>query len=526
MEFIPGNKVTPLIGADAILRGLADALGRARRCAMLSYWALDPDLPLPDEASRTWGDLLVERAEAGVEIFLCTSDFDPLVAYRLHEAAWRRLERLAELRRCLPEASRERLHMICARNETRTNPLLAMVVQPLLQGRLWRVAHALNKTARAEGDAAAETRFRHLPGLHRRLKRTSGGFRPASFFGYQEPWAGSRHEKSCVVDAGLALVASANLSKKERLGTPWHEVGCLIEGPAAAELHALHAERWVGAAAIHRRVLDEASPEGPIAALAEPPASAPDAGSLPGPAGGGDDEVALLSTEPSTPIAPKRFHLLRRQPTHTGLKEILASARRLVYIETQFLRDRSVAKQLAATAAKVEGLQLLLVLPQTPADLGIEGVKDPITKHGQFLQKRNLRLLRRAFRRRFGLFTLYLEDGEGEQPIYVHSKTVVVDDRYAVIGSANLNGRSLRLDSEQSICWRHRERVATFRRALWRQHLGAALAEEQADNLVDYWIGHTSSPIALRGGGAARLLTTRRATEDANGSPVIADDFA
>src|SRR6185437_281643 len=41
--------------------------------------------------------------------------------------------------------------------------------------------------------------------------------------------------------------------------------------------------------------------------------------------------------------------------------------------------------------------------------------------------------------------------GQPPRPIYIHSKVIVIDDRYLSIGSANLSTRALRVDTEMSL---------------------------------------------------------------------------
>jgi phosphatidylserine/phosphatidylglycerophosphate/cardiolipin synthase-like enzyme len=69
--------------------------------------------------------------------------------------------------------------------------------------------------------------------------------------------------------------------------------------------------------------------------------------------------------------------------------------------------------------------------------------------------------------------------------IYVHSKLMIVDDRYVIFGSANLNERSLAGDRDLEICcalWPGRGRegecvpqAQAFRQGLWTEHFGPAL---------------------------------------------------
>jgi phospholipase D1/2 len=66
--------------------------------------------------------------------------------------------------------------------------------------------------------------------------------------------------------------------------------------------------------------------------------------------------------------------------------------------------------------------------------------------------------------------------------IYVHSKLMIVDDEWILIGSANLNERSMSGRSDSEICvgmWATpgneavcRQEIRAFRERLWREHLG------------------------------------------------------
>jgi hypothetical protein len=75
--------------------------------------------------------------------------------------------------------------------------------------------------------------------------------------------------------------------------------------------------------------------------------------------------------------------------------------------------------------------------------------------------------------------------------IYVHSKLAIIDDEYIVVGSANINQRSLEGSRDSEICIGAfqnghtmrsardplpRGQVSGFRRALWLEHLGVRWA--------------------------------------------------
>lgn len=86
--------------------------------------------------------------------------------------------------------------------------------------------------------------------------------------------------------------------------------------------------------------------------------------------------------------------------------------------------------------------------------------------------------------------------------IYVHSKFMLIDDRYLIIGSANLNERSLAGDRDSEICaslWPHQQemqcvdQVREFRHGLWSEHFGNVDWEQvsPADPTCVEYIRHT-----------------------------------
>jgi phospholipase D1/2 len=70
----------------------------------------------------------------------------------------------------------------------------------------------------------------------------------------------------------------------------------------------------------------------------------------------------------------------------------------------------------------------------------------------------------------------------GRYMIYVHSKLMIIDDEYLIVGSANLNERSLAGDRDSEICIYLRpgegklaeckSAIQDLRRRTWEQHLG------------------------------------------------------
>ena len=73
--------------------------------------------------------------------------------------------------------------------------------------------------------------------------------------------------------------------------------------------------------------------------------------------------------------------------------------------------------------------------------------------------------------------TLYARSGPVADPIYVHAKVAIVDDRWLTIGSANLNEHSLFNDTEMNVVAHDPDLARRTRLRLWAEHL--ELAEDE-----------------------------------------------
>ncbi|MCA7971147.1 phospholipase D-like domain-containing protein [Burkholderia sp. AU39826] len=98
---------------------------------------------------------------------------------------------------------------------------------------------------------------------------------------------------------------------------------------------------------------------------------------------------------------------------------------------------------------------------------------------------------------------------------YVHSKIMVIDDVFLTHGSANINTRSMEVDSELNICHEHGDVSRALRKRLWAIHTKPAPSEGQGaasgndvnsaaigDNMTDafnQWVKITDRNKRLRG---------------------------
>ena len=65
--------------------------------------------------------------------------------------------------------------------------------------------------------------------------------------------------------------------------------------------------------------------------------------------------------------------------------------------------------------------------------------------------------------------------------IYVHSKLLLVDDVFFTLGSANVNVRSMEVDSELNIAMPSPELTRQWRRDLWKIHTGRVPGDDAKD---------------------------------------------
>ncbi len=273
---------------------------------------------------------------------------------------------------------------------------------------------------------------------------------------------GSHHQKFVVVRrAGrpqddVAFVGSLDLAHSRRDGPghrgdrqrmsfgrrygrhpSWHDVHAEVRGPAVAEVETVFRERWEDRAPLSLlpwQVLSDV-----VRRLVHRPRPLP--AQSPAPAPAGPCAVQLLRTYPRRwpryPFAPEG-----ERSGAAGHAKALRRARRLVYLEEQFLWSEQAVRVFADALRTAPGLQLVVVVPRHPKRGGLAA---PPLLLGQV---RALRLLRAAGGERVHVFDL--EDERGE-PVYVHSKVTVVDDVWACVRSDNLNRRSQTHDSELSV---------------------------------------------------------------------------
>jgi phosphatidylserine/phosphatidylglycerophosphate/cardiolipin synthase-like enzyme len=140
----------------------------------------------------------------------------------------------------------------------------------------------------------------------------------------------------------------------------------------------------------------------------------------------------------SYPFAPRGERSIAR-----AYVKVWRRAKRLIYVEDQYLWSADVARLLAQALEASPELHLVAVVPRYPDQDGRFSLPPNLVGRQQALQ-----LCRSVAADRVSVFDL---ENHAGTPVYVHAKVCVVDDVWCTIGSDNLNRRSWSHDSELNI---------------------------------------------------------------------------
>ncbi|MDI3335561.1 phospholipase D-like domain-containing protein [Defluviimonas aestuarii] len=396
--------------------------------------------------AETWFDLVIHTLSRGVAINIVISDFDPVARPSLHRGTWRSVRRLiaaAEL-----AGASDRLHVTAAMHPARTGLLPRLLFWPAILHRQFKAARWLNLRPKPERLNA----IREMPGLAEHLVTSANGRVRPKLWPIPALHPATHHQKMAVFDRKTLYLGGLDLDER-RFDTPahdrnadetWHDVQLTLSGPAVPEAQS-HLESFLDVTAGRRQ---PARQRRFLRTLSRPH----------------KNNLLHFGPEPVVEeIAVAHEHYAKR-------------ARRLIYLETQYFRDLHFARYLARRASENPGLSMLLVLPGAPEEIAFERRIGLDARFGEFLQARALRILVKAFGKRLFIAGMAQprrtnggnENGRallhGAPIVYIHSKVSVFDDSAAIISSANLNGRSLRWDTEAGLLLTDKNQVQILRR--------------------------------------------------------------
>lgn len=195
-----------------------------------------------------------------------------------------------------------------------------------------------------------------------------------------------------------------------------HDLSVAVEGPAATDLYEAFRFFW-------NEGIDEAGKVEKVLTRAVAPS-----GISP------TYKVQVVRT-----ISGKRFKQLNDKSEKgilEGYLRAFATAKHYIYLENQYFTDSVITDALVEVLKKNKDLQLILVVP----------IKPDVSFYPR-RQAHRIDQIREAGGERVGVFTRWAYDEKHVRPwiapVYIHAKGAVIDDSWATIGSANLDGLSL-----------------------------------------------------------------------------------
>jgi phospholipase D1/2 len=293
------------------------------------------------------------------------------------------------------------------------------------------------------------------------------------------PIGASQHQKIVVIDGALAFCGGLDLTlsrwdtcahapgdvrRINEGGTqpyaPFHDTVIAMDGGAARMLDDVVRERWLRACGRDLRAArtnnDPWPPSLPVSLT--------------------DTDVAVARTR--APMGDERPVAEVEQL----YLDMIASAKRYIYIENQYFTSNAVGDALATRLAETDGPEVIAVLR-----LSTQGWLEAPTMGA--LRTITLKKLRDADKQsRFHAYFPYIPGLPEGQCCDLHSKLMIVDDEWLRIGSANFSNRSMGLDTECDVAIEARgdQRIAAgihaFRNKLLGEHLG--LPDERVEQGV------------------------------------------
>ena len=295
------------------------------------------------------------------------------------------------------------------------------------------------------------------------------------------PTGASHHQKVVVIDDCMAFCGGIDMTG-ERWDTrahaddeprrvrpwgrpykPWHDATTAVSGPVATALGEMARARWQAAGGAELPAVSTNAPCWPKGLQSDFEGM----------------DVRIARTVPA---------MRDQEPVHESealFLQQIASARRHVYVESQYFASRRIAEAIARRLDEDDGPEFVVVNPETA-----QGWLEPVAMDSA--RARLVEALRR--RDKNGRFRLYHPFTAGGKPIYVHAKILIADDRVLRLGSSNMNNRSLRLDTECDLAIAATDdtsaaRIVAIRNDLLAEHLGTtpervAAAIKEAGSLI------------------------------------------
>ena len=443
----------------------------ARENVTLAFRIFDPwtKLHSPEalEIGDTWMDLIAHTLSRGVSIDLTITDFDPVLRPDLHRGTWSSIRAIAAASELSTNPDLLRVH--ASMHPARVGAITRLALWPRTYLEIRKTVSKINTDDHAHIDRFMS----EVPFLRRNLRRFKDklGARllPLPFL-----VPVTHHQKLAVFDRDLLYIGGLDLNDRrydtlahERpADETWHDIQVSVKGPEVEDA-LRHLETFED---VTLRRIDPPKLPNLMRTLSRKP------------------KLNLFRLSPSVCVTElSDFH-------HAAV----ARSENLIYLESQFFRDVKLAKSFAKAAKKNPALKLILILPAAPDDVAFEQSSAGDARYGEYLQAKSVKILREAFGERIFIGSparpvpsdtpdrsrIY-----GAPIIYVHAKVSIFDHREAVVSSANLNGRSLKWDTEAGVRISEPEHISHLKKKCFEHWLVEGVNESffDPDQAVEAW---------------------------------------
>ena len=442
---------------------------------------------------EVWSDMLRGAMDRGVTVRILLTDFDPAGIPELHVTAWRRVKELLE-------SMREHIERLPELFELQV-VLPAGRVGLAQRAIFWPAVYAnLRKWINEHTDEAlyAPGWWSNLVDLDESPPRTR--FNPPKILS-----STTLHQKFIVADGERGVIGGLDVDErryddpKHRRDAPetWHDVTLRVDGPIARDLRTHFTECWDrNLATGHSLLEDYIERHGLVGAKAQPFGAPPRPASKAPPMERVDPPSARLIRTMSRQSSD--VSALGPDPQITEIEEAyveaIGQAKQLIYIESQYLRARAIREALVEAGKREPNLAVIVVLPGAPEDVAYYGQAGSVQRYGEYLQSRVVTVLRETYGERLGLYAIVQDEAReakghrdalyGRGMVYVHAKVMTVDEHTAIVGSANINGRSMQWDTELCLLIRSESFVRELKRRLFEGHVDSPHLADERNGLV------------------------------------------
>jgi phosphatidylserine/phosphatidylglycerophosphate/cardiolipin synthase-like enzyme len=265
------------------------------------------------------------------------------------------------------------------------------------------------------------------------------------------------HEKIMIIDNQIAFCGGQDLSLgkwdtsahdfgnplRDPSGEPWHDIHAMVKGPIVWDLIYHFNQRWVYSIwedIKQMKKIVKPSSIGSYLMSTSPPAVLSFTGD-------GDTEITALRTwkqlsetkNDTNEYLDYDNNIQSSDSVCAWYDTMFSKAKDSIYIEDQFLfQDKAITKILVNRLKNESNLKIITVGPMEPNLPGF--VFGTISKESINHINRNLAALRKAGENRVRTYSLISQHNmfkDRRKQIYIHSKLMIVDDKWITIGSAN-----------------------------------------------------------------------------------------